>query len=78
MPIFGVVKSFPMTRDLSMDGARMVLGADLNPVVYRVVNGNVVEYVTADKHGLEPAPHSPRQERADDGSGDPLVENLAR
>lgn len=79
MPIFGVRKSFPMMdMDVSMEGARIVLGSDLNPVIYRVVNGTAVEYITANDTGWSPR----RTLRVKNGltmdQAIPLVENLAR
>lgn len=77
MPIFGVRKAFAMTDQLSMEGVRVVLGADLNPVVYRVV-GTTVEYVTATDTGWSPR----RTLTVNDGmtmdQAIPLVERLAR
>jgi hypothetical protein len=77
MPIFGVKKAFAMTDQLSMDGVRVVLGTNLNPVVYRVV-GTTVEYVTATDSGWSPR----RTLTVNDGmtmdQAIPLVENLAR
>jgi hypothetical protein len=77
MPIFGVVKSFPMTRDLSMEGARIVLGADLNPVVYRVL-GNTVEYVTSTDTGWSPRRTLTVRDGLTLDQAIPLVEGLAR
>lgn len=78
MPIFGVRKAFPMVQDLSMEGARLILGANLFPVVYRVVNGNTVEYLMATETGWT----SRRTLAVADGltmdQAIPLVENLAR
>jgi hypothetical protein len=77
MPIFGVRKAFAMTRDLSMEGVRVVLGADLNPVVYRVV-GNTVEYVTATDTGWSPRRTLTVKDGMTMDQAIPLVENLAR
>ncbi len=78
MPIFGVTKTFPMTQDVSMENARLVLGASLSPVVYRVVNGNRLEYVIATDNGWS----SKRTLAVANGltldQAIPLVENLAR
>ncbi len=77
MPIFGLTKSFPMTRDISMEGTRVILGNNLNPVAYRVV-GPAIQYVTYSDVGWSPA----RTLAVADGltldQAIPLVENLAR
>ena len=78
MPIFGVRKSFPMNRDVSMEAARIVLGSDLKPVVYRVVNGNTVEYVTATDTGWSPRRTLTVKDGMTMDQAIPLVENLAR
>ena len=77
MPIFGVRKAFAMTRDLSMEGVRVVLGADLNPVVYRVV-GTTVEYVTATDTGWSPRRTLTVKDGMTMDQAIPLVESLAR
>jgi hypothetical protein len=77
MPIFGVRKAFEMDDSMDMEGVRVVLGANLNPVIYRVV-GKTVEYVIATDTGW--SPH--RTLTVTDGltldQAIPLVENLAR
>ncbi len=76
-PIFGIMKSFAMTRDISMEGARIVLGQDLNPVVYRVI-GNTLEYVTAGDGGWSPRRTLAVKDGLTLDQAIPLVENLAR
>ena len=78
MPIFGVRKMFAMTEDVSMEGARIVLGADLNPVIYRVVNGTTVEYITATDTGWSPRRTLTVKDGLTMDKAIPLVENLAR
>jgi hypothetical protein len=78
MPIFGVRKMFAMTSDVSMEAARIVLGADLNPVIYRVLNGNTVEYVTATDTGWSPRRTLTVKDGMTMDQAIPLVENLAR
>jgi hypothetical protein len=77
VPIFGLVKTFPMTRDLAMDGTRLIVGHDLVPVAYRVT-GPTLQYVTFGKNGWSPL----RTLSVTDGltidQAIPLVENLAR
>jgi len=77
MPIFGVKKTFPMTRDVGMEGARIVLGTNLSPVVYRVL-GNTVEYVTATDAGWSPRRTLTVKDELTLDQAIPLVENLAR
>ena len=78
MPIFGVRKFFPMTEDVSMEAARIVLGTDLNPVIYRVVNGTTVEYITATDTGWSPRRTLTVKDGLTMDQAIPLVENLAR
>jgi hypothetical protein len=77
MPIFGVRKAFVLEREASMVGARVILGASLNPVVYRVV-GTTLEYFMATETGWSPQ----RTLSVTDGmtmdQAIPLVEKLAR
>ena len=77
MPIFGAKRTFPMTRDVSMEGARIVLGTNLSPVVYRVL-GNTVEYVTATDTGWSPRRTLSVKDGLTLDQAIPLVENLAR
>ena len=77
MPIFGVRKAFAMTDELSMEAVRVVLGADLNPVVYRVV-GNTVEYVTATDTGWSRRRTLTVKDGMTMDQAIPLVERLAR
>jgi hypothetical protein len=78
MPIFGVEKAFPMVQGLSMEGARLILGTNLFPVVYRVVNGNTVEYMTATDAGWTPRRTLAVADGLTMDQAIPLVENLAR
>jgi hypothetical protein len=77
MPIFGVRKTMVTSIDLSMGGARLILGKNLNPVVYRVV-GNRVEYVTAADSGWSPRRTLTVKNGLTMDQAIPLVENLAR
>jgi hypothetical protein len=77
MPIFGVRKAFTITDSLSMEGVRVVLRADLNPVVYRVV-GTMVEYVTATDTGWSPRRTLTVKDGMTMDQAIPLVESLAR
>lgn len=76
-PVFGVRRAFPITRELDFDSARVVVGTDLSPVIYRVAN-HQLEYVVATPQGW-----SERRTLATDtdltlDQAIPLVENLAR
>ena len=77
VPVFGVMKAFALSQDMSMDGTRVVLGANLNPVAYRV-NGPTIQYITYGTAGWNPT----RTLAVADGltldQAIPLVENLAR
>jgi len=78
MPIFGARKMFAMTEDVSMEAARIVLGTDLNPVIYRVVNGTTVEYITATDTGWSPRRTLTVKDGLTMDKAILLVENLAR
>ncbi len=77
VPIFGVKKTFALNQDMSMEGTRVILGSNLNPVAYRVV-GPTIQYVTYADQGWSPV----RTLAVADGltldQAIPLVENLAR
>lgn len=76
-PVFGVRGVYSVPRGISMAGARMVLGSDLNPVAYRVVE-NQVEYVIATDQGWSPKRTVTVREGLTFDQVIPLVENLAR
>jgi hypothetical protein len=76
-PVFGVRKMFAVPGSMSLDGARILLGDDLNPVAYRVVDGKI-EYISST--GIR---WTPKRSLAVDGAltidkAIPLVEHLAR
>lgn len=77
MPIFGVRKAFILEREASMEGARVVLGANLNPVVYRVV-GPTLEYFMATDTGWSPRRTLAVKDGMTMDQAIPLVEKLAR
>jgi hypothetical protein len=77
MPIFGLTKVFPMTQELSMEGTRVILGGNLNPVAYRVV-GPAIQYVTYGDHGWSPARTLAVANGLTLDQAIPLVEKLAR
>jgi len=76
-PVFGVRKLYAVPDSMSLEGARIVVGDDLNPVAYRVV-GPRVEYISSS--GVR---WSPRRSLPVDGEltldqAIPLIEQLAR
>jgi predicted aconitase with swiveling domain len=76
-PVFGVRKMFGVPASMSLEGARILLGDDLNPVAYRVVDGTI-EYISSS--GIR---WTPKRSLAVDGAltidrAIPLVEHLAR
>lgn len=77
VPIFGVRKVFTLTRDLDMEGTRIILGADLTPVAYRI-NGAQIEYVTATETSWSPRRILAVKDGLTLDQAIPLVENLAR
>jgi len=77
-PIFGVRKEFPLIQDLSMEGARVILGANLKPVVYRVAGGNTLEYVMATDTGWTSLRTLVASDALTLDQAIPLVENLVR
>ncbi len=76
-PIFGVVEAFPLNRDFSMEGTRVILGANLNPVAYRV-SGGAVQYVTFANSSWSPVHTLALTDTLSMDQAIPLVENLAR
>ena len=76
-PIFGVVEAFPLNRDFSMEGTRVILGANLNPVAYRV-SGGAVQYVTFANNSWSPVHTLALTDSLSMDQAIPLVENLAR
>jgi hypothetical protein len=76
-PIFGVAGAFPMNSDFSMEGTRVILGANLNPVAYRVTDG-AVQYVTFSNQTWSPIHTLTVSNGLTMDQAIPLVENLAR
>jgi hypothetical protein len=77
MPIFGLKKAFALTQDMSMEGTRVILGANLNPVAYRVV-GPSIQYMTYGDPGWSPVRMLAVANGLTLDQAIPLVENLAR
>ncbi len=76
IPIFGLTRVFPLTPSINMEGARVILGADLNPVAYRV-NGPMIQYVTYGDGGWSPARTLAVTNGLTLDQAIPLVEDLA-
>lgn len=76
-PVFGVRKLFAVPSSMNLEGARILIGPDLNPVAYRVTDG-AIEYISSS--GIRWTPK--RSLPVDDGltldRAIPLVEHLAR
>jgi hypothetical protein len=77
VPVFGVRRAYSALRQLSLEGARITIGGDLQPVAYRVV-GQSIEYVVAGDDGWSPQ----RTLSVDEGltldQAIPLIQGLAR
>ncbi len=76
-PVFGVRRAFPITRELDFDGARVVVGTDLSPVIYRVVD-HTLEYVVATPRGWSELRTLATDTDLTLDQAIPMVENLAR
>jgi hypothetical protein len=77
VPVFGVRRAFSALQQLNLEGARITIGNDLQPVAYRVV-GPTIEYVVATDEGWSPQ----RTLAVDEGltldQAIPLIQGLAR
>ncbi len=77
VPVFGVRRAFAAPHQLNLEGARITIGSDLQPVAYRVV-GPTIEYVVAGDDGWSPQ----RTLAVDEGltldQAIPLIQGLAR
>jgi hypothetical protein len=76
-PVFGVIRLFGIPRQMDLDGARMLLGDDLNPVAYRV-NGPTIQYLTTSGSWWSPVHMVPVKGQLTLDQAIPLIENLAR
>jgi hypothetical protein len=76
-PVFGVRKLFAVPSSMSLDGARFVVGTDLNPVAYRVVDGKI-EFISSSGVRWTPKRSVPVDGELTLDQAVPLVENLAR
>lgn len=77
MPIFGVRRVFQVPEAMDLTGARMLVGANLQPVAYKVQADKIL-YVTAKPLGWSPAHTLPVRDGLTMDQAIPLVEELAR
>lgn len=77
MPIFGVKQLYGVPSGMSLENARVMIGADLLPVAYRI-DGDQLEYVFATQRGWSPKRTLVPQKGLTLDLAIPLVENLAR
>ncbi|MBZ5588375.1 MAG: hypothetical protein LAO05_07420 [Acidobacteriia bacterium] len=77
-PIFGVTAAFPLTQHMNMEGTRVILGTNLNPVAYRVVDGGTLQYVTFANGQWSPVRTLTVSTALTMDQAIPLVEDLAR
>jgi hypothetical protein len=77
IPIFGIKRVFPLPTTMDLTDARVIVGADLNPVVYRVVSGTI-EYAITESGAWTAARSLATSDTLSLEQAIPLVENLAR
>lgn len=77
IPVFGVRQLYQVPEGFNMEGARLILGADLHPVAYRVASDKI-EYVVASQSGWSPLRRLPVRNGLTLDQAIPLIENLAR
>jgi hypothetical protein len=78
VPVFGVQRVFPVPDSFAMDGARMVVGADLNPVTYRLAGPGTLAYVVATDAGWSTTRTLSVKPDLTLDQAIPLLESLAR
>lgn len=76
-PIFGLTTVYPMNSEFSMDGTRVILGANLSPVAYQVTAG-AIQYITFSGNTWSPVRTLTVSGTLTMDQAIPLVENLAR
>ncbi|MGE5235276.1 MAG: hypothetical protein ACM3O7_02865 [Acidobacteriota bacterium] len=76
-PVFGVREVLDAPREISLEGARVLVGSSLRPVTYRVDQGTI-EYVVATDQGWSPKRTISVAPGLTLDQAIPLVENLAR
>lgn len=77
MPIFGVRRVFQLPESMNLTGARILVGADLQPVAYKV-EGDKILYVSARPGGWNPVRTLQVRDGLTMDQAIPLVEELAR
>ncbi len=77
VPVFGVRREFKAIEQIDMEGARLLLGANLQPVAYKV-SGEQILFVTATPSGWSPLRTLPVRNGLTLDHAIPLVESLAR
>ena len=77
MPIFGVRGVFQVPEAMDLTGARMLIGANRQPVAYKV-QGDKILYITARPGGWSPVHTLPVRDGLTMDQAIPLVEELAR
>jgi hypothetical protein len=77
VPVFGVRRAYSALHQLNLEGARITIGNDLEPVAYRVV-GQAIEYVVAGDDGWSPQRTLSLDERLTLDQAIPLIQGLAR
>ena len=75
-PVFGVRKLFAVPASMSLEGARILVGPDLNPVAYRVT-GSTIEYISSSGIKWTPKRSLPVDNGLTLDRAIPLVEHLA-
>ena len=76
-PVFGVRKLFAVPSSMNLEGARFLLGTDLNPVAYRVLDGRI-EYISSSGIRWTPKRTLPVGGELTIDRAIPLVEHLVR
>jgi hypothetical protein len=77
VPVFGVRRAYSALQRISLEGARITIGGDLQPVAYRVV-GQSIEYVVAGDDGWSPQRTLSVGEGLTLDQAIPLIQGLAR
>jgi hypothetical protein len=77
VPVFGVRRAYSALQHLNLEGARITIGGDLQPVAYRVV-GQTIEYAVAGDEGWSPQRTLSLDERLTLDQAIPLIQGLAR
>ena len=77
VPVFGVRRAYSAPQALNLEGARITIGGDLEPVAYRVV-GQTIEYVVAGEDGWSPQRVLALDDTLTLDQALPLIQGLAR